>query len=124
MVFTQGLDLRPFSTAFFASSAAPIITDGFEVLVQEVIEAITTSPFLIVVAVAPTFISIGVALDLSLKYPGNDLASAALESLSEMRSCGRLGPAIEGTTVDRSNSICSEKRGSIAGSCHKPCFLA
>ena len=36
-VFTQGLRVSPFSTAFFASSAAPIITDGFEVFVQEVI---------------------------------------------------------------------------------------
>src|SRR5205814_5522299 len=43
-VFTQGLTLRPFSTAFFASSPAASITAGFEVLVQEVIAAITTSP--------------------------------------------------------------------------------
>jgi hypothetical protein len=43
------------------------MTDGFEVLVHEVIEAITTSPFLIVVSVAPTLMSIGFALDLSLK---------------------------------------------------------
>jgi hypothetical protein len=43
-VFTQGLRLRPFSTAFFASRPAAISTDGLEVLVQEVIAAITTSP--------------------------------------------------------------------------------
>ena len=30
------------------------MTDGLEVLVQEVIEAITTSPFLMVVACEPT----------------------------------------------------------------------
>ena len=46
--------MRPRSTAFLASRAAPIITDGFDVFVQDVIEAITTSPFLIVVAFAPT----------------------------------------------------------------------
>ena len=45
MVLTHGLRWRPFSTAFFASSAAPIITDGFEVLVHEVIAAIVTAPW-------------------------------------------------------------------------------
>src|SRR3954447_15810736 len=45
VVFTHGLLVSPRSTAFFASSAAPIITCGFEVLVQEVIAAITTWPW-------------------------------------------------------------------------------
>ncbi|CAB4542411.1 unannotated protein [freshwater metagenome] len=54
MVLTHGLEVSPFSTAFFASRAAPIITDGLEVFVQDVMEAITTSPFLMVVAFAPT----------------------------------------------------------------------
>src|SRR3954466_5076599 len=45
VVFTHGLLVRPRSTAFLASSAAPIITCGFEVLVQEVIAAITTWPW-------------------------------------------------------------------------------
>ena len=44
-VFTQGLLVRPFSTAFLASSAAPIITDGLEVLVHDVIAAIATAPW-------------------------------------------------------------------------------
>ena len=48
MVFTHGLRVRPFSTAFFASSAAPIITDGLEVLVHDVIAAIATAPWPIV----------------------------------------------------------------------------
>ena len=48
VVFTHGLRFRPFSTAFFASSAAPIITYGLEVFVQEVIAAITTWPWSIV----------------------------------------------------------------------------
>ena len=51
VVFTHGLRFRPFSTAFFASSAAPIITNGLEVLVQEVIAAITTWPWSISVVV-------------------------------------------------------------------------
>src|SRR6266498_2255841 len=45
VVFTQGLRDRPLSTAFLASSAAPIITDGLEVFVHEVIAAITTAPW-------------------------------------------------------------------------------
>ena len=36
--------MRPRSTAFFASSPAPIMTEGFEVLVQLVMAAITTAP--------------------------------------------------------------------------------
>src|SRR6266511_5923765 len=45
VVFTQGLRDRPLSTAFLASSAAPIITDGLEVFVHELIAAITTAPW-------------------------------------------------------------------------------
>ena len=42
---THGLTVSPRSTAFLASSPAPIITDGLEVLVHEVIAAITTCPW-------------------------------------------------------------------------------
>src|SRR4051794_38414007 len=45
VVFTQGLAVRPRSTALRASRAAPIITCGLEVLVHEVIDAITTAPW-------------------------------------------------------------------------------
>ena len=44
-VFTQGLRSRPRSTALRASRPAPTITEGFEVLVQLVIAAITTRPW-------------------------------------------------------------------------------
>jgi hypothetical protein len=44
-VLTHGLRDRPLSTAFLASRAAPIITLGLEVLVHEVIAAITTAPW-------------------------------------------------------------------------------
>src|ERR1051326_3793521 len=43
-VFTHGLAFRPFAAALRASRPAPISTLGLEVLVQEVIAAITTSP--------------------------------------------------------------------------------
>src|SRR5690242_3469025 len=45
VVFTHGLRVSPRSTAFFASSAAPIITDGLDVFVQDVIAAIATAPW-------------------------------------------------------------------------------
>jgi hypothetical protein len=44
-VLTQGFAFRPLAAALRASSPAPIKTLGFEVLVQEVIAAITTSPW-------------------------------------------------------------------------------
>ena len=50
LALTQGLVVRPCSTAFLASSPAATITEGFDVLVQLVIAAITTEPWLIVPA--------------------------------------------------------------------------
>src|SRR5882672_360516 len=43
-LLTHGSVERPFSTAFFASRPAATRTDGFEVLVQLVIAAMTTLP--------------------------------------------------------------------------------
>jgi hypothetical protein len=43
-VFTHGGTVSPFSTAFFARIPAATITEGFEVLVQLVMAAITTEP--------------------------------------------------------------------------------
>jgi hypothetical protein len=43
-VLTHGLRVRPCSAAFFASSPAATMTDGFDVLVQLVMAAMTTSP--------------------------------------------------------------------------------
>ena len=43
-VFTHGGTVSPFSTAFLASNPAATSTDGFEVLVQLVMAAITTLP--------------------------------------------------------------------------------
>ena len=44
-VLTHGLAVSPFSWAFRATRPAPIMTDGFEVLVHEVIEAMVTMPW-------------------------------------------------------------------------------
>ena len=43
-VFTHGLLRNPLASALRASRPAPSITAGLEVLVQEVIAAITTEP--------------------------------------------------------------------------------
>ena len=51
VVFTHGLRDSPASTAFLATSAAPTITDGLDVFVQDVIAAITTEPWSIVTSV-------------------------------------------------------------------------
>ncbi|SLH84918.1 Uncharacterised protein [Mycobacteroides abscessus subsp. abscessus] len=52
------------------------------------------------------------------------LRKAILLSDNRIRSCGRFGPAIEGTTVLRSSSRYSEYSGSKSGLCHRPCSLA
>src|ERR1700719_1141800 len=44
-VLTQGFAVRPLAAALRANRPAPISTLGLEVLVQEVIAAITTSPW-------------------------------------------------------------------------------
>src|SRR4051812_31345735 len=52
LVLTHGCRFSPRSTAFFATSPAPIITLGFEVFVQLVIAAIPTAPWSSAVATA------------------------------------------------------------------------
>src|ERR1700742_3805384 len=44
-VLTQGLTLRPLARALRARRPAPMRTDGFDVLVHDVIAAMTTSPW-------------------------------------------------------------------------------
>src|SRR6476469_9767025 len=166
VVFTHGLRERPLSTAFFASSAAPIMTDGFDVLVHDVIAAIATAPWS-TSNEAPSRVT-GVGFDGRPSAPsaagkcsglpsplpepeyagaseaGKDSSTdsstgdcgasevyepsaernAGLASDSAIRACGRFGPAIDGTTVDRSSDSVSEKAGSADASCHRPCSLA
>ena len=69
-VFTQGLLSRPRSTAFFASSPAPTITEGFDVFVQLVIAAITTRPWSSSVSVPSSSVTVtGSALRSSTAVP-------------------------------------------------------
>src|SRR6202158_378104 len=106
LVFTHDFERSPRSTAFLASRPAAISTDGFDVFVQLVIAAITTLPSCIVARVpfAPITAVLGAAPSPSRKF---FFTSGRL-----MRSCGRLGPAIDGTTFERSNEIVSLNTGS------------
>ena len=61
-VFTQGLERSPRATALRASRPAAIITEGLEVLVHEVIEAMATCPWSSSVAVPSAMIT-GVGLE-------------------------------------------------------------
>ena len=53
-------------------------------------------------------------------FCGVHFSNELFDAVSEMRSCGRFGPEIEGTTVERSSSIFSENRGETSGLCHSP----
>src|SRR5580700_6706339 len=109
-VLTQGLTVRPLAAALRAKSPAPIMTLGFEVLVQDVMAAITTSPW----PRSWSRPSTGSRLANSAPLP-NSLSSEAaklcLRSFSATRSCGRLGPASDGSTCDNSSLSTSVKMG-------------
>ena len=122
---THGLLDSPFAAALRASSPAATITDGLDVLVQLVIAAMTTDPCDSSNVSSPsstvTFVSrLAASTDLS-----TNPSHAFFESVRLMRSCGRLGPAIAGTTVDRSSSSVSVNTGSgVSLVRNRPCSLA
>src|SRR5215212_2985842 len=58
VVFTHGRRCKPRSTAFLASSAAAIITDGLDVLVHDVIAAMTTAPWSTSVSVPSSIVTL------------------------------------------------------------------
>ena len=109
-VFTQGFLFNPRALAFFATSPAAIVTPGLEVFVQEVIAAITISPLFIV-----KFSSLIVISD-PLFFGSSAASSFSKEALASFKlilSWGLFGPAIDGKTVDTSNSILSEYIASL-----------
>ncbi len=130
-VLTYGGTRRPRATALRARRPAPSITDGFEVLVQLVIAAMTTAPWPIV-ALAPATSSGTVRAasfsaspkPRSLTGAVSDLRNAAFICESGTRSCGRFGPARLGSTVERSSSSVSVNTGSgVAAVRKRPCSL-
>ena len=96
-VLTHGLDCSPRSTALRASRPAPIITDGFDVLVHDVIAAITTWPWSSSVSVPSASVS----------------GTTSRDAVGDLRAAGaapaRLGLAV----VRRSRRSCAG--GSEAG---------
>ena len=99
------------ATALRASRPAAISTLGFEVLVQEVIAAITTSPW----PTSKSRPSTGTRLFASpgfLNSPSSAAAKPCLDSASSTRSCGRFGPASDGSTLEMSSSRVSVNTGS------------
>src|SRR5215472_3919445 len=146
-VLTHSGTVSPFSTAFFASNPAPTSTDGFEVLVQLVMAAITTLPCPNASS-SPTSTSTAVAVWLSPTFGGcppsvsqrdscfggtccpgfNKLGKACSNDWAARdkgtRSCGRFGPAMLGSTVARSRSSTSVYSASGApGVWNRPCSL-
>src|ERR1700758_1355292 len=88
-VLTQGLRFRPRSTAFLASRAAPTMTDGFDVFVQEVIAAMTTEPWsTAVVGPSSSVTWIGFAARVpSPEATGSDAGKVPARPLSRLASC-------------------------------------
>src|SRR3569832_65019 len=127
-VLTHGFTERPFSMAFFATRPAAMRTEGLEVCVQDVMAASVTAPWPSLKSLTATSVPAGAGvlpfLSFSARKPGRSLASHCFFTLpSSMRSCGRLGPAKEGTTFARSNDRVSANDGSIFSSRNKPCVL-
>src|SRR5829696_528020 len=109
-VLTHGLRCRPRSTALRATRPAASITDGFDVFVQDVMAAIVTAPWSSVTS-SPEARCTGVGVEVA-PVDRSDAANLILAPSSGHRAWGRGGPAIDGTTVDRSSSTVSLKRGS------------
>ncbi len=124
---TYGGTVRPFATAFWATSPAATITLGFDVLVQLVMAAMATEPWRIVASVPATGAEASRRSAPSPKPCGPTGAvrlsrKVACTSDSVMRSCGRFGPAIDGCTLARSSSMMDSKVGSGVSSVRKrPC---
>src|SRR5579872_4406403 len=97
--------------AFCASRPAPIITLGLEVLVQEVIAAITTSPWPMEHS-EPSSLARLLASASFLKVVIRCSAKLPAMPDSETRSCGRIGPAMQDSTSSIFSDSVSVKTGS------------
>src|SRR5437868_1968340 len=123
-VFTHGFAVRPLAAALRANRPAPISTLGFEVLVQEVMAAITTSPW----PRSKLRPSTGKRFSASVAFLYSLAMAAAKPSAtagSATRPSGRFGPAIDGTTSPRSSVKVSVNTGSGEAEVrYRPCALA
>src|SRR5262245_30638034 len=129
--FTHGLGLSPRAAALRASRPAAIMTLGLDVLVHDVMAAITTSPWPRSCLRAATGTRLAVAglpswasADLPNSFSSAD-AKLALASLSSTRSCGRFGPASDDSMLPSSSLSTSVNTGSgVLLVRNKPCALA
>ena len=108
-VLTQGFDFSPLAAALRASSPAPTITTGFEVLVQLVMAAIRSAPSVSVCS-SSSRITVGPGggaspRSLPAALVNSETLDAALRN--GIRSWGRFGPARHGSTESRSRAIVS-----------------
>src|SRR3954469_9403574 len=123
LVFTHGFRVSPRSNAFFATRPAPIMTLGFDVFVQLVMAAITTAPCSstcveggAVRTADPPPVVADTCDDPAASAPFFDedaiievrpAWNPLLACFKDTRSCGRFGPARQGSTVERSSSTVS-----------------
>lgn len=114
VVLIYGLTLRPLATAFLATSPAASITSGFDVLVHDVIAAITTEPwersYVYPLKLIFTFFPVAVSGN---PYPLNPTLaeSPVLNSYFNYDigtlSWGLFGPESDGSIVDKSRLMIS-----------------
>ena len=109
-VLTQAGGAIPRLTALRATKPAAIMTSGLEVFVHEVMAAITTAP----VGMTPGTLStkVGPKPSCAMDWVKRELKSKATLGNGK-RSCGRLGPASEGTAWPISISMTLEYWGSM-----------
>src|SRR5689334_5011653 len=128
LVFTQGWERSPRSTAFLARMPDAIITAGFDVFVQLVMAAMATDPWpnstfvpskvtktLVSeegAAVATPEVTEVAAFFFDSNITGKACRQTFWESFKVTRSCGRRGPAMLGSIEERSRERVSEKEGS------------
>ena len=125
-VLTHGLDVMPRAAALRASKPAAIKTEGLEVLVQEVMAAITTSPWPRSKFLFSTFTRL--ACSPILAKPALSFGASRADWKPDFMPSngtnfsGRLGPAMAGTTEARSSSKVSVNSGSVLLA-NMPCAL-
>ena len=141
LVLTQWGTERPRATAFRARRPAPTITDGLEVLVQLVMAAMTSVPSVISAEPVSSSTStvrrspfaeaavppapeppLACGSGMPGRSPGRSCRKLERRPVRAMRSCGRFGPATDGSTVERSISSRAVYSGSGVSSVRKrPC---
>src|ERR1700722_16179561 len=90
VVLTHGLRSSPASTALRATGAAPIMTDGLEVLVHEVMAAMTTEPWSTCVWVPSSRVA---EPGLEARRAGGAAPAGGPETGGEARGAGPAAPA-------------------------------